>query len=55
MASAKPGAVQFADGGYQGPKLQATLKELGVSDVIEIMEKPKDAREFTVPLPQMGG
>ena len=38
----------FADGGYQGPKLRAALKELGVSDPIEIVEKPKDAEAFTV-------
>ena len=38
----------FADGGYQGPKLRTALKELGVSELIEIVEKPKDAKEFTV-------
>ena len=38
----------FADGGYQGPKLRAALKELGVSNLIEIVKQPKDAKDFTV-------
>jgi len=31
----------FVDSGYAGPKLQDTLKELGVSELIEIVLKPK--------------
>ena len=38
----------FADGGYQGPKLRRTLASLGVSDLIEIVEKPRDVKAFTV-------
>ena len=38
----------FADGGYQGPKLRAALEEMGISDLIEIVEKPKGVQEFTV-------
>ena len=38
----------FADGGYQGPKLRGALEELGVSDLIEIVKKPKNVKEFTV-------
>jgi putative transposase len=38
----------FADSGYAGPKLQDALKELGVSELIEIVPKPKGARGFTV-------
>ena len=34
----------IADGGYQGPKLRAPLKEFGVSDLIEIVKKPKDVK-----------
>ena len=41
-------AKLFADGGYQGPKLRAALQELGVSDLVQIVEKPKGAKEFTV-------
>ena len=37
----------FADSAYAGPKLQDALKELGVSELIEIVPKPKGAR-FTV-------
>ena len=38
----------FADSGYVGPKLQDALKELGVSELIEIVPKPKGAKGFTV-------
>ena len=38
----------FADSGYAGPKLQEALKDLGVSKLIEIVPKPKDAKGFTV-------
>ena len=38
----------FADSGYAGPKLQEALKDLGVSELIEIVPKPKDAKGFTV-------
>ena len=36
----------FADSGYAGPKLQDALKELGVSELIEIVPKPKGAKGF---------
>ena len=38
----------FADSGYAGPKLQEALKGLGVSELIEIVPKPKGAKGFTV-------
>ena len=38
----------FADSGYAGPKLQDALKDLGVSELIEIVPKPKGGKEFTV-------
>ena len=38
----------FADGGYQGPKLRAALEDLGLSELIEIVEKPKHVKGFTV-------
>ena len=38
----------FADSAYAGPKLQDALKELGVSELIEIVPKPKGAKGFTV-------
>ena len=38
----------FADGGYQGPKLRGMLEERAVADLIEIVEKPKGVKEFTV-------
>ena len=38
----------FADSGYAGPKLQDALKELGVSELIEIVPKSKGAKGFTV-------
>ena len=38
----------FADSGYAGPKLQKALKDLGVSELIEIVPKPKGGKGFTV-------
>ena len=38
----------FADSGYAGPKLQEALKGLGVSELIEIVPKPRGAKGFTV-------
>ena len=34
--------------GYQGPKLQARLAEMGLGEALEIIEKPKDIKGFTV-------
>ena len=38
----------FADGAYQGPKLRELLQERAVAELIEIVEKPKGVKEFTV-------
>ena len=38
----------FADSGYAGAKLQDALKDLGVSELIEIVPKPKGVKGFTV-------
>ncbi len=38
----------WADGGDQGPKLAAALREMGIADMVEIVEKPKESRGFTV-------
>lgn len=38
----------FADNNYAGPKLHDALKELSVSELIEIVFKPKGAKGFTV-------
>ena len=38
----------FADNGYAGPKLQDALHALGVSELIEIVPKPKGTQGFTV-------
>ena len=38
----------FADSGYAGPKLQDALHTLGVSELIEIVPKPKGTQGFTV-------
>ena len=38
----------FADSGYAGPKLHDALKDLGVSELIEIVPKPKSGKGFTV-------
>ena len=38
----------WADGGYRGPKLRKALQELDACELIEIVEKPKGVKEFTV-------
>ena len=38
----------FADGGYGGPKLRAALAQRGLSELVEIVEKPKQVKSFTV-------
>ncbi len=38
----------WADGGYQGPKLASTLQEMGLADLVEIVNKPKESKGFTV-------
>ena len=38
----------FADRGYAGPKLQDAVHALGVSELIEIVPKPKGTQGFTV-------
>ena len=38
----------WADGGYQGPKLVLRLGEHGLGGLLEIVEKPKDIKRFTV-------
>ena len=38
----------WADGGYQGPKLASKLEELGLGGLLEIVEKPKDIKGFTI-------
>lgn len=38
----------FVDSGYAGPKLHDALKELGISELIEVVPKPKGAKGFTV-------
>ena len=38
----------WADGGYQGPKLAGRLAEMGLAQVLEIIDKPKDCKGFTV-------
>ena len=38
----------WADGGYQGPKLAKALADLGLADLLEIVQKPKDLHHFTV-------
>ena len=37
---------QFADGGYAGPKLRDALSDLGVSELIEIVDKPKEINQW---------
>ncbi|MDE0530013.1 MAG: transposase, partial [Albidovulum sp.] len=37
-----------ADGGYRGPKLLSKFGELGLGDLLEVVEKPKDIKGFTV-------
>ena len=36
----------WADGGYQGPKL--ALQEIGLADLVEIVNKLKESKGFTV-------
>ncbi len=38
----------WADGGYQGPKLEQALAEPAMGNLIEIVEKPKGLKKFTV-------
>ena len=38
----------FADGGYGGPKLRDALARRGVSELVEIVEKPRQIKAFTV-------
>ena len=38
----------WADGGCQGPKLAAKLRDLGLADFLEMVEKPKESKGFTV-------
>ena len=38
----------FADGGYAGPRLRDALARRGLPEVIEVVDKPKGVREFTV-------
>ncbi len=38
----------WADGGYQGPKLASTLQEMGLADLVEIVNKSKESKGFTV-------
>ena len=38
----------WADEGCQGPKLESKLGELGLGGLLEIVEKPKDIKGFTV-------
>ncbi len=38
----------FADGGYAGQKLRDRLEGMGLSNVIRIVEKPKNVKGFTV-------
>jgi|GEM_PF-6798921 len=41
LARAPTVAKLFADGGYAGPKLAGRSKKLGLSDLLEIVVKPK--------------
>ena len=38
----------WADGGYRGPKLAAKLADPGLADWLEIVEKPKDSKDFAL-------
>ncbi len=38
----------YADGGYAGPKLRKEIREQGLPDILEIVEKSKDTKGFTV-------
>ena len=48
LAAAPHAAKLWADGGYQGPKLASALKKLGIGPVLEIVNKPKEIKGFTV-------
>ena len=48
-------AKLWADGGYQGPKLASRLAELGVGDMLEIVEKPQGIQGLHAPPPPLGG
>ena len=41
-------AKLWADGGYQGPKLASRLEELKIGSLLEIVNKPKETKGFTV-------
>ena len=41
-------ATVWADGGYQGPKLASRLEELTIGSLLEIVNKPKEIKGFTV-------
>ena len=41
-------AKLWADGGYSGPKLSSKLEELGLGGLLEIVEKPKHIKGFTL-------
>ena len=38
----------WADGGYAGPKLEEALEDRGLGSIVEIVQKPKETRGFTV-------
>ena len=38
----------WADGGYQGPKLREALQEMGLAELVEIVNKPRESKGFTV-------
>ncbi len=38
----------WADGGYAGPKLEAALAEHGLGSIVEIVQRPRETRGFTV-------
>ncbi len=48
LATAPTISKLYADGGYAGPKLRKEIREQGLPDILEIVEKPKDTKGFTV-------
>ena len=38
----------WADGGYQGPKLREALQEMGLAELVEIVNKLKESKGFMV-------
>ena len=38
----------WADGGYQGPKFRSQLERQGLGSILEIINRPKDIKGFTV-------